>query len=347
MSEGDLHLDSAQRAVTGGATPGPTQPSLPTAGQLLNTARRAAGLSIDDLAARVKVPVKRLIALEEDRFDDGPDANWVRAVAASVCRQVRLDPTIVLNRLPKAEKPVWVSAPAQTKTGFRDRGAFTLRRSALTPRFSMAALAWLGGRLSAVLLVAVLAVAVVGAVRSWPVESDLRVQVQRIAGLLDASVATSLPAALPDPVLPPDAGPTDTRVGPGLPQDPVASSNDRSLATAAAAPSAAGLPGVSASGLAGPVVTGAVVSEVAPPGAGVKPLLVFRARGWTWIGVTDVHGVSVLNKTLAAGESVSAAGALPLWVVVGRADQTDVEVRGQPLALHPSVPDKVAKFKVD
>jgi cytoskeleton protein RodZ len=63
--------------------------------------------------------------------------------------------------------------------------------------------------------------------------------------------------------------------------------------------------------------------------------------------VTDVHGVSVLNKTLAAGESVSAAGALPLWVVVGRADQTVVEVRGQPLALHPSVPDKVAKFKVD
>ena len=39
--------------------------ALPTAGQMLNNARRAAGLSLEDLAARVKVPVARLQALEE------------------------------------------------------------------------------------------------------------------------------------------------------------------------------------------------------------------------------------------------------------------------------------------
>jgi len=349
MSDAEIPLDGAQRAAAGDAAA-----ALPTAGQLLHTARRAAGLSIDEVAARVKVPVKRLIALEEDRFDDGPDANWVRAVAASVCRQVRLDPAIVLARLPKAEKPVWVSSPAQSATSFRDRGAFTLRRSALTPRFSMASPASMGGRLGAVLLVAVVAlvalvalVAAVAGVGGSYLGSDLRVEAQRVAALLTPSASAPAPAAPPDPVLPPDAGPTDTRVGMGSAQEPVPLTNDRSSATAAAAPSAAGLPRASASGMPGPVVAGAVVAAAATAGAGAQPLLVFRARGWTWIGVTDAHGVSVLNKTLAAGESVSAAGALPLWVVVGRADQTDVEVRGQPFALQPSVPDKVAKFKVE
>jgi cytoskeleton protein RodZ len=71
-----------------------------TAGQLLHNARQAASLSLEELAARVKVPVARLQALEDDRFDSWPDMNVVRAVAAGICRHVRLDPAVVLSRLP-------------------------------------------------------------------------------------------------------------------------------------------------------------------------------------------------------------------------------------------------------
>ena len=78
-------------------------------------------------------------------------------------------------------------------------------------------------------------------------------------------------------------------------------------------------------------------------------MLVFKARGLTWVAVTDAKGVSLLRKTLAAGETANAnaaSAALPLWVVVGRADKIDVEVRGQRLKLEPSAPDNVARFKV-
>jgi cytoskeleton protein RodZ len=53
-----------------------------------------------------------------------------------------------------------------------------------------------------------------------------------------------------------------------------------------------------------------------------------------------------LRKTLAAGETASASGALPLSVVVGRADSTVVEVRGKAFDLAPVSRDNVARFEV-
>jgi cytoskeleton protein RodZ len=54
----------------------------------------------------------------------------------------------------------------------------------------------------------------------------------------------------------------------------------------------------------------------------------------------------VLRRTLAAGEVVGATGVLPMSAVVGRADNTQVEVRGKPLNLQPLSRDNVARFEV-
>ncbi|HYE38489.1 MAG TPA: helix-turn-helix transcriptional regulator, partial [Ramlibacter sp.] len=51
-----------------------------TAGALLRDAREAAGLHVATLAANLKVPVRKLEALEEDRYDLLPDAVFVRAL---------------------------------------------------------------------------------------------------------------------------------------------------------------------------------------------------------------------------------------------------------------------------
>ncbi|UUZ68449.1 helix-turn-helix domain-containing protein [Polaromonas sp. P2-4] len=56
----------------------------PSAGTLLRDAREAAGLHIATLAVSLKVPVKKLEALEQDRFDLLPDlvfARWLPAFA--------------------------------------------------------------------------------------------------------------------------------------------------------------------------------------------------------------------------------------------------------------------------
>ena len=62
--------------------------------------------------------------------------------------------------------------------------------------------------------------------------------------------------------------------------------------------------------------------------------------------VTDAKGVVAVRKTLAPGEVVGASGALPLAVVIGRANATRVEVRGRPFDLNTVAKDNVARFEV-
>lgn len=81
-------------------------PTLPppaqTAGALLRQAREATGLHIAALAVAMKVPVKKLEALEANRLDELHDAVFVRALAASMCRALKIDPAPVLSLLPQA-----------------------------------------------------------------------------------------------------------------------------------------------------------------------------------------------------------------------------------------------------
>ena len=119
-----LHAESSDAAVAAQAA----LPS-PTAGQMLKQARLRSGLSLEGLGARVKVTVARLQALEDDQFDAWPNINVLRAAAASVCRHVQLDPVVILDRLPKAEKIQLTVAGPAAQVGFRDRAGFTLRRS--------------------------------------------------------------------------------------------------------------------------------------------------------------------------------------------------------------------------
>ena len=82
-----------------------TLPPSQGAGALMRAERQRQGLHIAALAAAMKVPQAKLEALEADRFDELPDATFVRALAQSVCRALKMDPSPVLARLP-ATRPV-------------------------------------------------------------------------------------------------------------------------------------------------------------------------------------------------------------------------------------------------
>jgi len=49
------------------------------------------------------VPVRRLEALEADRYDLLTDAVFVRALASSVCRSLKIDPAQILPLLPRSQ----------------------------------------------------------------------------------------------------------------------------------------------------------------------------------------------------------------------------------------------------
>ena len=101
--------------------------------------------------------------------------------------------------------------------------------------------------------------------------------------------------------------------------------------------------------MAAAVATAGASAAAANPGpdAGAGAgLVVFKARGSSWVEVTDASGVVQLRKTMGSGETAGASGALPLSVTVGRADSTDVLVRGKSFDLAPVVKDNVARFQI-
>jgi len=75
-----------------------------SAGTLIRQGRERVGMHIAALAVALKVPVKRLEALEADRHDLLPGPVFTRALAASVCRCLKLDAAAVLACLPEARQ---------------------------------------------------------------------------------------------------------------------------------------------------------------------------------------------------------------------------------------------------
>ena len=67
--------------------------------------------------------MRKLEALEEDRYDQLPDAVFVRALASSVCRTLKIDPQPVL-RAPAADRPrrAWCSDSEGINAPFRAPG---------------------------------------------------------------------------------------------------------------------------------------------------------------------------------------------------------------------------------
>jgi cytoskeleton protein RodZ len=273
------------------------------------------------------VPVRKLEALEEDRFEQLGDAVFIRALASSVCRTLKVDPQPVLQRLPQTAQPRLVQDKEGINAPFRapGDGPSPGLLDQLTRPVALTVVALLLGALVLIFL---------------PIARDDEP---------DASAQS----ARTDVVTPP-AG-TET-AAPAQPQ----------VTTPAAVGIAASPAAMPASG-SGAVPTAAAVTPApdtaraattpgaqspAPAGAASAPapvadgIVVFRARGASWIQVTDAGGATVLRRLMAAGDSAAASGKLPLSVTVGDAKQTEVQVRGKPYDLAPLTRDNVARFEV-
>jgi len=73
-----------------------------SAGMQLRALRHSKSMDVAVLAGILKVPPQRIRDLEADRFDLLPDLSFVRALATSICRVLKVDAAPVLAALPKA-----------------------------------------------------------------------------------------------------------------------------------------------------------------------------------------------------------------------------------------------------
>jgi cytoskeleton protein RodZ len=321
MSEQELPIrfaDSAQEAMDASKS----------AGQLLREAREAKGLHVAALAVSLKVPVKKLEALEANQFQDLPDAVFVRALASSVCRALKVDAAPILEKLPQLKTRVLDQVDSGVNVAFRTR-ADGPAPSVFSNLNRPAVLGVLALLLAAIILMLLpdfsartaskeIAPAALSQANNAGVSmgSSVNVPSVRVGTASDATTAMVSPT-------------TDSYATPTLSVTPALSTPSVSSPTLTITP-----PTVDTAAL--PVPSDSVV--------------VFAATGETWIEVKDAGGKIILQRTLQNGEKAGAGlalGKLPFSVIVGRSNLTQVTVRDKAFDLAPvSSKDAVARFQV-
>lgn len=200
------------------------EPSAVRAGQLLRQAREALGLHVAALAVSLKVPVGKLEALEAGRLDALPDVMFARALAASVCRSLKIDAAPVLAHFPQGAASRLGASDSAINAPFRQPHA--------GPRFG------LKGQMPSpsVVAVALLLVAAL-AVFLWPKSKEEASEVSQ--GMDTSTVVAQTPAS--EPVAEPASAasavlPTPVTVAP-VASAPVVAAAASAPLTAASAPS--------------------------------------------------------------------------------------------------------------
>jgi cytoskeleton protein RodZ len=292
-----------------------------TAGDLLREAREAHGLHIEMVAAALKVPPQKLMALEADDIASLPDPVFARALASSVCRALRIDPAPVLAKLPNTQRVSLAEADRTLRTNITSG----------TPRWNSSGRS--SGLPSRGLLIVVLVLLVGAAALFWLPQS--------VFDQISASVSRLTARSEADAESAPANGPASASATGAVAE---------TVPSQAVAPSAPASP-VPAVATATPVAPAAVAvapaAPVATAASASSQQLVFVAREECWITVTEAGGKQLLRRSLQAGETVGLSGALPLSVVVGRASAVDVQVSGKPYDLKPVTRGGgVARFEV-
>lgn len=284
-----------------------------SAGAILRAARERQGVHIAMLAAAIKVSPRKLDALENDRYDELPDATFTRALAQTVCRALKIDVAPVLAKLPQGGTTTLEQVSAGLNTPFRERPGRVDVGTNLPPM----PLVW-GG-------VALLAAA--AAILLWPAGG--------IRWLSDAkSVAAPAPAAAVNTAAVPAPASAPASAG-ATASAPVEAASAASAAIAADAASAA---------------TPAIETvHSAPPGDAAQT----ASKGATlvtseasWVEIVDANGQTLLSRVVPPGETVNVDGALPMRLKIGNASSTQLVFKGQAVDLAAVTRDNVARIEL-
>ena len=284
------------------------------AGAMLRAARQQQGLHIAALAALIKVSPAKLESLEAGRYHELLDVSFSRALAQTVCRVLKIDPTPVLAQMPGAPPDALGRVDGGLNMPYRERPGRVVPAD------------WAPWRHPVLWLVALLLIAAAGFV------------------LVPGAVVRDL--ALPGgaaalPVMPP-GGATANQPGTG---DTGAATGSPAAADAASA-AASGVVGASAGPRQGAAVTPSSDLSVAPSGAPVVNAngdsVALRALQPTWVQAVDGNGQTLMARLLPAGETVEMTVTPPLRLKIGNVSGTELSFRGQRVDLKTASRDNIA-----
>jgi cytoskeleton protein RodZ len=332
--------------------PEPTPEAPESVGQLLRYAREQAGLSVSDVATRLRVGAKQIDALERADYANVPSGTFLRGFVRNYAKAVNVDQEEALRVLERTHAAA--SAVLATKEVAPIPAVAPVKVSPATLSVSGAE----SGKRSAIMALGVL-VLLAAAVAYWWLEvrphraDGGRPKVEAAAPIaVQQPAAVSVPAdAASSPVTPitPNADtiavaqPTVTPVS-GTPTAPV----DSAQAPTAPPVSASFQPSDAAS-TSSPVAPAISLAPVKPapesatsrrPGEGTVG---FTFTGDSWVQVVDATGRTILSKSFKAGDAEEVTGRGPLAVVVGNAKSTRMAFNGREFDLAPHTRVAVAR----
>jgi cytoskeleton protein RodZ len=285
---------------------------------LLREAREAAGLHIAALAAALKVPVRKLEALEAGRYDELPDLTFARALASSACRQLKIDPVPVLEQIPQNPTPALRGSESTINAPFKPAS----EAPAASPLTWLSRPALLG---AIALLLAALVVMFLPDMEPASAPDDAAQNTAQDAAPAAPAAAPGLPIFQPS-----DAAPA---AAPGAPasEETAAPAEDGATPAETAAPAVA-------------TTSTAPQAPVAAPASNATVLQI-EAREESWAEVTNGTGTVVLQRLLQAGERVEFSAAPPYAVVLGKASAVQVSLRGRAFDAKAIARNDVARFE--
>lgn len=293
-----------------------------TAGAMLQRARKEAGLTIDIVAAHLKLHPKQVQAIEDDEFALLPGRTFVRGFVRNYARLMRLDPDAVVAALPGA-----ATAPALDSPTLHS----TANRMGELPTDSKPKASWTRWAIPLVLL----AIAAVAGVYEY-LASEGHLPGFARTGPAPATAVTSAgstTAATPSATSPPE--PATTLATPPVATPPLPASAPGTTPGAAAATTPAATP---------PPGTGTLIAPVVTPVDTTTPALVLALRASSWVEVKDGSGRTVIAQVLPAGQTQSIPGAAPFDVTIGNAAEVTLTFRGQAVDLAPYTRGNVARL---
>lgn len=278
-----------------------------SAGAMLRAARQAQGLHIAALSAAIKVPQRKLEALEADRLTELPDNTFARALAKTACRALKIDPAPVLALMPELGDRTLEKVHQGLNATLLDRPD---RPMPTDLRLLKRPAIWLP------LLIVLAAGFVFLMPQQWVAQTR--------TGSGAASAPSEGAAAAPVPAEAASAVATATpatTIG-----EPVATPAPAAALEPASAPSPNDA--TAATSVASDSLIGLTVS------------------GESWVEVLDANGAVLLQRRLEPGEFVGLDGTPPFRLKIGNAVATRLSYRGEPVDLVPATRDNVARLEL-
>ena len=356
----------AELAIEG--TLAATPPSTP--GELLRAARESAGLSIGDIATRLRMAVRQIDALEKSDYANLPSGTFLRGFVRNYAKSVQIDPLLAITLLEKTHSIAAVTKPAPIVVPSQDINIYINSNELASTKIRIA------------ILVGVL-VLLGGAVWYWweymrpglPDGGRAKPAAEVIAArdgaaALPLSEPLSQPVSQPvsPPVQPPISGMTaqdaalkedgaalnvaaSNTPNPsiGAPSEPVSAATATAGAvqtlpskTVASAPTSAASSSAPTSG-----VEAAKAKDPKTTIAGKgRSSLGFTFSGESWVEVVDGTGKTILSRRYKAGEADEVSGRAPFSVVIGKAGVTRMAYNGKEFDLAPHTKLSVARISV-